>query len=52
MFEKINFVKKSTTFVLIAKTFEFEIVIDDQYKKINRKNEIKFIKLDLNNYQN
>ena len=52
MSEKINFVEKSTIFVSIAKTFEFEIVIDDQYKKINRKNEIKFIKLNSNNYQN
>ena len=52
MTEKINFVEKSTTFVSTAKTFESEIVIDDQYKKINKKNEIKFIKLNSNNYQN
>ena len=52
MTEKINFVEKSTTFISITKTFESEIVIDDQYKKINQKNEIKFIKLNSNNYQN
>ena len=52
MFEKIDFVEQSTTFVLTAKTSESETVIDDQYKKINRKNEIKFIKLNSNNYQN
>ena len=52
MSEKIDFVEKSTTFVLIAKASESEIVIDDQYRKINRKNEIKFIKLNSDNYQN
>ena len=52
MFEKIDFVEKSTIFVLTAKASESEIVIDDQYRKINRKNEIKFIKLNSNNYQN
>ena len=52
MSEKINFVEKSMLFVSITKTSESEIVIDDQYKKINKKNEIKFIKLNSNNYQN
>ena len=52
MTEKIDFVEKSTTFVSTTKTFKSEIVIHDQYRKINRKNEIKFIKLNSNNYQN
>ena len=52
MTEKIDFVKKLTTFVSTAKASESEIVIDDQYRKINRKNEIKFIKLNSDNYQN
>ena len=51
MSEKIDFVEKSTLFVLITKASEFENVINDQYKKINKKNEIKFIKLNSNNYQ-
>ena len=50
--ERIDFVEKSTIFVSIAKTSESETVIDDQYKKINRKNKIKFIKLNSDNYQN
>ena len=50
MSEKIDFVEKSTLFILMTKAFESEIVIDDQYKKINKKNEIKLIKLNLNNY--
>ena len=52
MSEKINFVEKLTTIVLIAKASEFQIVINDQYRKVNRKNEINFIKLNSNNYQN
>ena len=52
MSEKIDFVEKSTTFVSIAKASESEIVIDDQYRKVNKKNEIKFIKLNSDNYQN
>ena len=51
MSEKIDFVEKSTLFVSITKASESEIVIDDQYKKINRKNKIKFIKLNSDNYQ-
>ena len=52
MSEKIDFVEKSTSFILITKASESEIVINDQYRKINKKNEIKFIKLNSDNYQN
>ena len=52
MSERIDSAKKSTSSVSLIETPEPEAVIDDQYRKINRKNEIKLIKLNSDNYQN
>ena len=43
MTEKIDFVKKSTKFVSTAKTSESEIVINDQYKIINKKMKLNLL---------
>ena len=53
MFEIVDFVQKSTTFVLIMKTFESFIEINDNRYISTIKKDFKInIKLNSNNYQN
>ena len=52
MSERIDFAEGPTSSVSLIEAFRSETVIDDQYRKINRKNEIKFTKLNSDNYQN
>ena len=52
MSENIDFVEKSTSFVSMMKAFVSSTEGDDnQYRKANRKNELKLIKLNSDNYQ-
>ena len=56
MSEKIDFVEKPTSFVSIEKLFESKnaetFEFDHFYVKANRKKKLKFIKLNIDNYQN
>ena len=52
MSERIDFAERPASSVSLIEAFEPEAVIDGQYRKVNKKNEIKLIKLNSNNYQN
>ena len=52
MFENIDFAEGSASSALTVKTFESSVeASDNQYRKANRKGELKFTKLSSDNYQ-
>lgn len=50
MSENINCIEELTKLVSIVGAFELSVAANNQYKKTNRKNKLKLIKLNSNNY--